>query len=119
MNTLVRQLANSLVLDTEAEPASPPCVYTTAICTDADLVTCLSGVARISRDLGFSEEPETLYSSDGASATYHADHCREAVTLAVDCNPRRRTVALAVSGLDDEATHGCFRELEEALFGGC
>jgi hypothetical protein len=120
MNTLVKSLASSLILEPEEEPpAAPPTVYTTAICTDADLVTCLSGIAQITRGLGFTAHPETLYRQDGRSAMYHVDHESAGVALAVDCNPERRTVSLAVTGLDDETTHAAFRDLERALFGDC
>jgi hypothetical protein len=120
MNTLVQSLASSLILEPEEEPpAAPPTVYTTAICTDADLVTCLSGIAQITRGLGFTAHPETLYRKDGRSAMYHVDHQSAGVALAVDCNPERRTVSLAVTGLDDETTHAAFRDLERALFGDC
>jgi hypothetical protein len=121
MRTLVKSLASSLMLDDEASaPQEPaPAVYTTAICSDGDLVTSLTGIAQLTRNLGFTLHPETLYASDGASATYHADHADVPVGLAVDCNPRRGTVALAVSGMDAEETLDRFHALERALFGDC
>lgn len=119
MNTLVKTLASSLVLEPELEQPVPPTVYTTAICTDADLVTCLTGIAQITRALGFTDHPQTLYRDDGQSASYHADHASNGVALAVDCHPERRTVSLAVTGLDEQDTHAAFRDVEHALFGDC
>ena len=121
MRTLVKSLASSLILEGEESSAQglAPAVYTTAICSDGDLVASLTGIAQLTRHLGFTLHPETLYASDGASASYHADHVDVPVGLAVDCNPRRGTVALAVTGMDAEETLECFQALERALFGDC
>ncbi len=120
MRILVKSLASSLILEDEAQAQDPaPAVYTTAICSDAGLVASLTGIAQLTRELGFTLHPETLYASDGGSATYHADHAEVPVALAVDCNPRRGTVALAVSGMDADETLECFNTLERALFGDC
>jgi hypothetical protein len=119
MRTLARSLASSLLPASEGEPEAPPTVYTTAICTDADLVSCLTGISQITRQLGFTLHPETLYREGGQSATYHVDHQSRSVALAVDCHPERRTVSLAVTGHDPDETWEVFSRLELALFGGC
>ena len=120
MRTLVKSLASSLILEEESLPLEPaPTVYTTAICSDGDLVASLTGIAQLTRELGFTLHPETLYASDGCSATYHADHAERPVGLAVDCNPRRGTVSLAVTGMDGDEALECFNALERALFGDC
>ena len=120
MRTLVKSLAGSLIFDEEsARQELAPTVYTTAIRSDGDLVASLTGIAQLTRDLGFTLHPETLYGSGGCSATYHADHAERAVALAVDCNPSRGTVSLAVTGMDAEETLECFHALELALFGDC
>ena len=120
MRTLVRTLASTLVLEDPAERPEPaPAVYTTAICSGADLPTALSGIALLRRNLGYTLHPETLYAADGCSASYHADHAEVPVGLVVDCNPRRGTVALAVSGMDPAETLECFTALERTLFGDC
>jgi hypothetical protein len=119
MRTLARSLAGSLLPASEGEPEAPPTVYTTAICTEADLVSCLTGIAQITRQLGFTLNPETLYREGGMSATYHVDHQSLSVALAVDCHPERRTVSLAVTGHDPDETWEVFSGLEQALFGGC
>jgi hypothetical protein len=116
---LVRALASSLVLEPVSEPEPAPFVYTAAIHTTADLVSSLVGITELSREQGFSRDPETNYGNGGRNATYHVDHRELPVSLSVNCNPLRQTVALAVSGLDGEETHRCFQELELALFGGC
>ena len=118
MRTLVKSLASSLILEDEAQLQAPS-VYTTAICSDGDLVASLTGIAQLTRELGFTLHPETLYASDGCSATHHADHAAVPVGLAVDCNPRRGTVSLAVTGMDADETLECFNALERALFGDC
>ncbi len=115
----MKTLASSLILEPEADQPIPPTVYNPAICTDADLVTCLTGIAQITRGLGYTDHPQTLYREDGQSASYHADHASSGVALAVDCNPERRTVSLAVTGLDEHDTHAAFRDVERALFGDC
>jgi hypothetical protein len=117
--TLVRALASSLVLDPVCEPDPAPVVYTAAIHTSADLVSSLIGITELSRELGFNRHPETNYGDGGRNATYHADHSTLPVSLSVNCNPLRQTVAIAVSGLDSEETHRCFQDLEFALFGSC
>ena len=120
MRTLVKSLASSLILEPEAEPQEPaPTVYTTAIRSEADLVASLTGIARLTRELGFTLHAETLYAPNGLSATYHADHVEVAVGLAVDCNLRRGTVSLAVTGMDADDTLERFHALERALFGDC
>ena len=119
MNALVKTLASSLILEPDVEQPLAPTVYTTAICTDADLVSCLTGIAQVTRALGFTEHPQTLYREDGLSASYHVDHASRGVALAVDCHPERRTVSLAVTGLDEDDTHAAFRDVERALFGDC
>jgi len=117
--TLVRALANSLVLEPVSEPEPAPFVYTAAIHTTADLVSSLIGITELSRQQGFSRDPETNYGDDGRQATYHVDHRDLSVSLSVNCNPLRQTVAIAVSGLDGEDTYRCFQGLELALFGSC
>ena len=51
---LMRNLASSLALEPEPEaiPVAVPFVYTTAIQSSADLVTSLTGIARLARELG-------------------------------------------------------------------
>jgi hypothetical protein len=120
MRTLVKTLATGLILEEDGPIRGPaPAVYTTAIHSQADLVSSLTGIAQLSRALGYTLHPETLYAGDGHSASYHADHAELPVGLAVDCNPRRGTVSLAVSGMDAEETLRCFSALERALFGDC
>jgi hypothetical protein len=119
LSSLVRALASSLVLEPVSEPELAPFVYTAAIHTTADLVSSLVGITELSREYGFSRDPETNYGNGGRNATYHVDHRESPVSLSVNCNPLRQTVAIAVSGLDGEETHRCFQELELALFGGC
>jgi hypothetical protein len=117
--TMVRALASSLVLEPVSEPEAAPLVYTAAIHTSADLVSSLIGITELSRQQGFSRDPETNYGDAGRNATYHVDHRDLPVSLSVNCNPLRQTVAIAVSGLDPEDTHRCFQDLELALFGSC
>jgi hypothetical protein len=117
--TMVRALASSLVLEPVSEPEAAPFVYTAAIHTSADLVSSLIGITELSRQQGFSRDPETNYGDGGRNATYHVDHRDLPVSLSVNCNPLRQTVAIAVSGLDPEDTHRCFQDLELALFGSC
>lgn len=117
--TLVRALASSLLLEPMSEPEPAPLVYTAAIHTTADLVSSLIGITELSRQQGFSRDPETTYGDGGRHATYHVDHRDLPVSLSVNCNPLRQTVAIAVSGLDAEDTHRCFQDLEQALFGSC
>ncbi len=122
MKTLVKSLKSTLMLDLEDPEAfrlPAPHVYVKAIACEADLVASLSGVAELTRALGFTEAPETLYGDGGLSATYHVDHGEVAVSIAVECNPRTKTVALAVSGLDAETTYDQFNATVQALFGDC
>lgn len=115
----MRTLATSLVLQPVREPELAPLVYTAAIHTTADLVSSLIGITELSRQRGFSRDPETTYGDGGRNAMYHVDHRELPVSLSVNCNPLRQTVAIAVSGLDAEDTHRCFQDLEQALFGSC
>jgi hypothetical protein len=119
LGTLVRAFASSLVLEPVSEPEPAPVVYTAAIHTSADLVSSLIGITELSRDQGFNRHPETNYGDGGRHATYHVDHSTLPVSLSVNCNPPRQTVAIAVSGLDSEETLRCFQDLELALFGSC
>jgi hypothetical protein len=118
-SSLVRAFASSLVLDPVSEPEPAPFVYTAAIHTTADLVSSLVGITELSREQGFSRDPETNYGNGGRNAVYHADHRELPVSLSVNCNPLRQTVAIAVSGPHGEETYRCFQELEQALFGSC
>jgi hypothetical protein len=81
----VKTLASSLILEPEADQPIPPTVYNPAICTDADLVTCLTGIAQITRGLGFTDHPQTSYREDGRSASYHAAFCDVERALFGDC----------------------------------
>jgi hypothetical protein len=119
LGTLVRAFASSLVLEPVSDPEPAPVVYTAAIHTSADLVSSLIGITELSRDQGFSRHPETIYGDGGRNATYHVDHSSLPMSLSVNCNPLRQTVAIAVSGLDSEETLRCFQALELALFGSC
>jgi hypothetical protein len=119
LGTLVRAFASSLVLEPVSDPEPAPVVYTAAIHTSADLVSSLIGITELSRDQGFIRHPETTYGDGGRNATYHVDHSSLPISLSVNCNPLRQTVAIAVSGLDSEETLRCFQALELALFGSC
>ncbi|MCU0528824.1 MAG: hypothetical protein MUD04_04880 [Cyanobium sp. Prado107] len=115
----LRRLADLLVLEPIAAPEPGPYVHTAALHTTADLVASLHGITELSREQGFSRDPETHYGDGGRSATYHVDHRDLPVSLSVNCNPLRQTVAIAVSGLDCDDAYRCFRALEVALFGSC
>jgi len=119
LGTLVRALASSLVLEPVSEPEPAPFVFTAAIHTQADLVSSLIGITELSRDQGFCRDPETSYGDGGRNATYHVDHRDLPISLTVNCNPSRQTVAIAVSGLDGDDAYRCFQALELALFGNC
>ena len=124
MKTLVKSLKSTLMLgledrDLEAFRLPVPHVYVKAIACEADLITSLSGVAELTRTLGFTEAPETLYGDGGRSATYHVDHGQVSVSIAVECNPMAKTVALAVSGLDADTTYEQFNATVQAPFGDC
>ena len=115
----MRGLADSLVLDPVAEPEVGPYVYTAAIHTKADLVSSLAGIACLARELGFLLHPETCYADDGLSASWHAGHDQWPLSLSVDCNVRRQTVAIALSGFDHDLTFSWFQRVEASLFGPC
>ncbi|MEX1316301.1 MAG: hypothetical protein AB1Z22_04120 [Synechococcaceae cyanobacterium] len=115
----LRQLADLLVFEPVAAPDPGPYVHTAAIHTTADLAASLAGITQLSREQGFSRDPETHYGDGGHSAMYHVDHRDLSVSLSVNCNPLRQTVAIAVSGLDCDEAYRCFRALETALFGDC
>ena len=117
MNPLVKTLAQRLLLEPQAPEQPLPFVYTGAIRSEADLGSSLPGIIRLTRDLGFTLHPETLYTADGASATYHVDHGKQSVSLAVHCHPGRQTVSIAVSGLDTEEARDLFDMVEITLFG--
>lgn len=124
MKTLVKSLKSTLMLglddrDLEDFKLPAPHVYVKAIACEADLITSLSGVAELTRTLGFTEAPETLYGDGGRSATYHVDHGEVSVSIVVECNPMAKTVALAVSGLDADTTYDQFNATVQALFGDC
>lgn len=115
----LRRLADLLAFEPLPAVDPGPYVHTAAIHTSADLVVSLDGITQLSRERGFSRDPDTHYGDGGRTATYHVDHRDLPVSLTVNCNPRRQTVAIAVSGLDCDDTYRCFRELEDALFGNC
>lgn len=115
----LRRLADLLVLEPLAPPEPGPFVHTAALHTTADLAVSLAGITELSREQGFSRDPETHYGDGGRSASYHVDHRDLPVSLSVSCNPLRQTVAIAVSGLDCDDAYRCFRALELALFGRC
>jgi hypothetical protein len=117
--SLVRALADSLVLETVAEPDPGPFVYTAAIHTTADLVSSLAGITCLARELGFTRHPQTCYAEAGHCASWHAQHVEWPLSLTVDCHPLRQTVAIAVSGLDAELTYNGFVQVEASLFGAC
>ena len=119
MRSLVKTLATSLILDPQVESEAPPWVYTAAIHSSADLVSSMAGIACLTRELGFNRNSEAIYAKDCRSASYHADHERLAMTLTVECNPVRETVALAISGVRCEETYSWFQRVETALFGSC
>lgn len=125
MKTLLRSLANTFFVgiqeDYQGQPGAralfAPHVYTRAIHSDGDLVASLSGIRELTRELGFSGYQETIYSTGGASATFHADHQICSVSLAVDCNTEDKTVSLAVSGFNGDETWEQFQKLTKTLFG--
>ena len=119
MKTLIQSLANSLTLDVEEARPLAPTVYTTAIRSEGALVESLAGIAQIAQGLGFRRYNETIYSQDGLSATYHAEHDDYAVSLAIDCCTLRKTASLAVSGIHNDEAYALFNEASAQLFGEC
>ena len=67
----------------------------------------------------FNRFNETIYSQDGLSATYHAEHDDWAVSLAIDCCTLRKTASLAVSGIHNDEAYALFSEASAQLFGDC
>jgi len=118
MKTLIKTLAHGLSLEGETRPLAPT-VYTTAIRSEGALVESLAGIAQIAQGLGFTRSRETIYSSDGLSATYHAEHDDWAVSLAIDCCTLRKTASLAVSGIYNDEAYVLFNEASSQLFGEC
>ncbi len=118
MKTLIRTLAHGITLEEEIRPLAPT-VYTTAIRSEGALGESLAGIAEIARGLGFNRFNETIYSQDGFSATYHAEHDECAVSLAIDCCTLRKTASLAVSGLHNDEAYALFNEASAKLFGDC
>ena len=72
--SLMKSLAGSLILPAEDTAPAAPVVYTTAIRSEGSLAESLAGITVLANQLGFNHAPETLYSSDGQSAAFHADH---------------------------------------------
>ena len=103
----------------DAPRAEAPFVYTTAIHSNAGLTRSLAGITLIAREMGFDREAETIYSADTTSATYHAQHRESATALAVEVSTPRQTVAIAVSGSDNNDTYRLFLEADTRLFGNC
>lgn len=103
----------------EAAAAEAPFVYTTAIHSNAGLSRSLAGITLIAREVGFDRDAETIYSRDTTSATYHAQHRDGATALAVEVSTPRQTVAIAVSGGDNDTTYRLFLEADARLFGNC
>lgn len=118
MKTLIKTLAHGLSLEAEVRPLAPT-VYTTAIRSEGALVESLAGIAQIAQGLGFTRYRETIYSQDGLSATYHAEHDDWAVSLAIDCCTLRKTASLAVSGIHNDEAYALFNEATAQLFGEC
>ena len=119
MRPLLQALAQGLELGLE-EPLPPaPFVYTTAIRCDAGLTRSLAGITLLAREIGFARDAETVYSADGRSATYHAQHGDRAVALAVEVCPSRQTVAIAVSGHNNSEAFELFQQADQQLFGLC
>ena len=103
-----------------AEPRLPaPVVYVTAIQSAAGLTRSLAGITLISREIGFEQDAETVYSADARSATFHAQHRDACVALAVEVCPARQTVSIAVSGTNNDETYRLFLEADSRLFGNC
>jgi hypothetical protein len=116
----MRQLLHTLTAPlADNTPPSAPFVYVTAIHSDAGLTRSLAGITLISREMGFERDAETLYSGDAQSATYHALHRDNAVSLAVEVCPPRQSVSIAVAGIDDDITYQLFLEADARLFGRC
>ena len=118
MKTLIKTLAHGLTLEEDQRPLAPT-VYTTAIRSEGALVESLAGIAQIAQGLGFTRFHETIFSQDGLSATYHAEHHSCPVSLAIDCCTLRKTASLAVSGLRNEETYALFSEATNQFFGDC
>ena len=103
----------------DASATESPFVYTTAIHSNAGLTRSLAGITLIAREMGFDRDAETIYSNDCRSATYHAQHRDSSTALAVEVCTPRQTVAIAVSGSDNDATYHLFLEADSRLFGSC
>lgn len=114
----IRTLTRTLLPELEQPTAPAPFVYTGAILSSADLASALPGIIRLTRNLGFTLHPETLYGEADNGASYHVDHRDQSVALTVHCQPSRQTVSIAVSGLDSEQTLALYNVVEHSLFGG-
>jgi len=119
MRQLLQVLVEGLDVAQQEPPAPAPFVYVTALRSEAGLTRSLAGITLISREIGFSKGAETLYSADARSATFHAQHQRLPVALAVEVCPPRQTVSIAVSGVSNDDTYRLFLEADSRLFGHC
>jgi hypothetical protein len=119
MRELLHSFRNGLQAGLDEPRAPAPFVYVTAIHSNAGLTRSLAGITLISREMGFEQDAETIYSQDATSATFHAQHREACVSLAVEVCPARQTVSIAVSGSDNDETYRLFLETDNRLFGPC
>jgi hypothetical protein len=119
MRDLLQSFRNGIQANLDEPPAPAPFVYVTAIQSNAGLTRSLAGITLISREIGFAQDAETVYSADAGSATFHAQHNNSCASLAVEVCPARQTVSIAVSGTDNDETYQLFLEADSRLFGHC
>ena len=119
MRDLLQSFRNGIQANLDEPPTPAPFVYVTAIQSNAGLTRSLAGITLISREIGFAQDAETVYSADAGSATFHAQHNNGCVSLAVEVCPARQTVSIAVSGTDNDETYQLFLEADSRLFGHC
>ena len=58
--SLIKSLADSLILPAEDSTPAAPVVYTTAIRSEGSLSESIAGISVLANQLGFTHAPETL-----------------------------------------------------------
>jgi len=104
------------IVTTSTPSVASPFVYTTGGLLNSDLKTCLADAKKAANEAGFTSGQEEALDEDKNDANFYAYKSDSPVSLAVRCFPSAGVYAIAVSGINSDASWKDYQKFTDAWY---
>jgi len=118
MRRIALGLVSSLIsiVTTSTPSIASPFVYTTGGLLNSDLKTCLEDAKKAANKAGFTSGQEEAFDEDKKDANFYAYKSDSPISLAVRCFPSAGVYAIAVSGINNDASWKDYQKFVDIWF---